>query len=140
MQVVADIMTKDVITLEPDASLADAHNITRDKGIRHLPVVEPGSGKLRCIVTQKALLTKVINLLTLYGLDKLTEQEQRTSVMEVAEQEFETVQEQTSLLSAARFFVENKHGCLPVVDEQGVLVGIISSSDFVKLSISLMRG
>ena len=33
--------------------------------------------------------------------------------------------------SAARFMVETKMGCLPVVDEAGAVVGILTEADYV---------
>lgn len=50
---VSDIMTTDLVKLTQNATLQDAHSITRERGIRHLPVVEPSTGKLLAIVTQK---------------------------------------------------------------------------------------
>ncbi|TMO90199.1 CBS domain-containing protein, partial [Pseudoalteromonas ruthenica] len=34
--------------------------------------------------------------------------------------------------------VDNRHGCMPVVSEQGQLVGILTSSDFVRLAAALL--
>ena len=64
---VEDIMTTKLVKLTKGATLGDAHRITREKGIRHLPVVDPETDKLLAIVTQKAMLAKVINTITLYG-------------------------------------------------------------------------
>lgn len=136
---VADIMTTDLVKLTKEASLQDAHNITREKGIRHLPVVEQKTGKLLAIVTQKNMIAKVISALTLYGGSALAEQETRTGIMEVAVTDYDTVDRNQPLVDIAPFFLRNKHGCLPVVDEQARLVGIITSSDFVKLSVQLLQ-
>lgn len=136
---VSDIMTTDLVKLTREASLQDAHNITRKKGIRHLPVVEQETGKLLAIVTQKNMIAKVISALTLYGGSALAEQETRTGIMEVAVTDYDTVDRNQPLVDIAPFFLRNKHGCLPVVDEQARLVGIITSSDFVKLSVQLLQ-
>ncbi|WP_100656378.1 HPP family protein [Alteromonas flava] len=48
---VSDVMTSPVFSLSPDTSLHHAHSVTRDKGIRHLPVVDPETDKLLGIVT-----------------------------------------------------------------------------------------
>jgi CBS domain-containing protein len=50
---VSDVMTKDLITVEPSTSLREAAAIMTDKWIRHLPVLE--SGKLVGIVSQRDL-------------------------------------------------------------------------------------
>lgn len=43
---VGDIMTRDVLTLDQTATLKDAHDLMREKSIRHIPVVDPLTGKL----------------------------------------------------------------------------------------------
>jgi signal-transduction protein with cAMP-binding, CBS, and nucleotidyltransferase domain len=50
---VSDVMSKDLITVEPGASLREAAGIMTDKWIRHLPVIE--GGKLLGIVSQRDL-------------------------------------------------------------------------------------
>ncbi|MCC2614642.1 CBS domain-containing protein [Aestuariibacter halophilus] len=136
---VSDIMTRRLVKLTAQASLADAHQITREKGIRHLPVVDPLTGKVLAIVTQKSLVAKVISLLSLYGSEALAEHEQDTSILEVAVKDFDTAQADDPLIEVAPFFLRNKHGCLPVVDDKGSLIGMVTSSDFVKLSAQLLE-
>lgn len=136
---VADIMVTKPVCLFPDHSLKDAHDATRARGIRHLPVVRADTGELVAVVTQKAMIAKVMGLVALYGKDDLVEHEQGTNILEVAEQDFKCVKASDDLLSVAEYFVSNKHGCLPVVDNNQKIVGIITSSDFVKLSIRLLH-
>lgn len=137
MLTVADIMTHPVTTLTPEMSLRDAHDITRQQGIRHLPIVAKQA--LVGIVTQKRMISKVISLMTLYGQEELAKNEGVTNIMEVAVTDFDTVTADQKVSEVAPFFLKNKHGCLPVVDNQGELVGILTSSDFVKLTISLLE-
>ncbi len=136
---VADIMTMDVVSLSPESTLRDAHQITQRMGIRHLPVVHPEHKTLMAIVTQKSMISKVVGLLTQHGKEGLAEQEQKTNVMDIAVTDFDAVEPTQSVANIAPFFLENKHGCLPVVDENQHLVGIITSSDFVKLAVRLLR-
>ena len=136
---VADIMTTNIVSLEPENSLQDAHNITRDKGIRHLPVLDPQTEKFVALVTQKKMIAKVIGLLSLYGEKALSRREAQVNIMDIAETDCQTINKNEPLEDVARFFLENKHGCLPVVDDNGRLEGVITSSDFVRLSIMLME-
>ena len=50
---ISEIMSKDVITVAPGASLREAAKIMADKWIRHLPVVD--NGKLVGVVSQRDL-------------------------------------------------------------------------------------
>jgi CBS domain-containing protein len=50
---IADVMTKDPVTVAPGTSLREAAGIMADKWIRHLPVVD--SGKLVGVISQRDL-------------------------------------------------------------------------------------
>ena len=135
---VRDIMSVNLTTLSPLASLKDAHDITKAQGIRHLPVVNQDN-ELLGIVTQKAMIARVIHLLNLYGGKTLPEQERSTNVMEIAVVDYQTVGPDDGLDSVAHYFLSNKHGCLAVVDQRDKLIGMLTSTDFVKLAVSLLR-
>ena len=139
MITIADIMTSSVITLTPQDTLRNAHDATKNRGIRHLPVVDSDSGELKGIVTQRSMIAKVISLMNLYGAKNIHSHEERTNIMEVAVVDFDTVSPTDPVKDVAPFFLKNKHGCLPVIGEDGKLSGIVTSSDFVKLSISLLE-
>ncbi|MED5525934.1 HPP family protein [Gallaecimonas pentaromativorans] len=136
MQTAADIMTKNLVTLPLTASLKDAHAITRDKGIRHLPVME--GEQFVGMLTQKRMMGAVINLLATYGANALERREGQTPVRELVEVDCATVTPDTPLLAVTDFFLKHRHGCLPVVDENGKLVGMLTSSDFVRLCRNLL--
>lgn len=136
---VADIMTTRLVKLTPSATLQDAHNITREKGIRHLPVVDQKTGKLLALVTQKTLIARVISNIALYGGKELADIERKTNIMEIAVTDFSTVKKTEPLADIGPYFIKNKHGCMPVVDDNNGLLGIITSSDFVKLSVTLLN-
>jgi CBS domain-containing membrane protein len=136
---VKDIMTTNLHTLDESATLEDAHRMSREYGIRHIPVLDSQSGKLRGVVTQKALISKVMKLARIYGESELAEQEKTVPIEAVAVTDCDTIGADHPLLDMAEYFLAHKHGCLPVVDEHGSLQGIITSSDFVKLAIRLLK-
>jgi CBS domain-containing protein len=45
----------------------------------------------------------------------------------------ETVDVDDDLATAARLMLENKYGCVPVLEE-GLLAGILTEADFVRLA------
>lgn len=135
---VSHIMTREIISLTPQDSLKDAHNITREKGIRHLPVLDPLTGKFLGLVTQKKMISKVISLLSLYGEKALERREGQVNVMDIAEMDCQCAQADEPLQQIASYFLNNKHGCLPIIDQDKQLLGVVTSSDFVRLSIMLM--
>ena len=137
---VRDIMTAKLYTLNNTATLHDAHRLSREKGIRHIPVLDAKTGNFRSVVTQKALVAKVMKLANLYGASELDEQEKLVPIEEVAVKDGDSIQADQPLLEVAEYFLAHKHGCLPVVDANGKLEGIVTSSDFVKLAIRLLKG
>ena len=50
-----------------------------------------------------------------------------------------TVAPDTLLREAAEILYRNKYGCLPVLDGDNKLVGIITEADFLRLAIALLR-
>lgn len=135
---VKSIMTTDLVTLTPESSLFDAHQITKEKGIRHIPVVND-QGQIIAIATQKVLIANVMQILSDFGERAIERKEKLTDILNVAETDFDTVTADRKLVDIAEFFLMNKHGCLPVVEEDNKLVGMITSSDFVRLSARLLE-
>jgi CBS domain-containing membrane protein len=49
-----------------------------------------------------------------------------------------TVSPDLPVSKAARILLENKYGCLPVVDDEHKLVGIVTEADFLHLTVQLL--
>ncbi|HSN15474.1 MAG TPA: CBS domain-containing protein, partial [Anaeromyxobacteraceae bacterium] len=50
-----------------------------------------------------------------------------------------SVRPATALSNAARLMLERKFGCLPVCDQDGTLVGIVTEADFVRFAADVVR-
>ena len=134
----ADIMATQVLHCTEKDTLATAHKLMRDHQIRHMPVVDSHSGEFLGLVTQKEVLRHAFSIAGTQGIAALDSAEARILIVDVMSRDAETVQPQLPLLEAGRYFLNSKHGCLPVVVD-GRLVGIITSADFVKLSVTLLQ-
>jgi CBS domain-containing protein len=128
MITVADFMSKDLVTVRGSDDLALAESLLRLGGIRHLPVVE--GGKLVGLLTQRDLLRS--------GTSG-TPAARGTAVREAMTPGPLTVRPATSLVQAARTMLERKFGCLPVCDDDGRLVGIVTEADFVRFAADVAR-
>jgi len=105
------------ITLNPDASLREALALMHRFSISGVPVVEQG-GRLIGIITNR---------------DLHFERELDRSVREVMTAEgLVTAPEGTTLEQAEQILHRNRIEKLPVVDEDGVLAGLITVKDIVK--------
>lgn len=137
MQTVADIMTANVVSLREHDNLHQARMLLKEHNIRHLPVVSE-DGRFLGILSQRNLLNNAFIVVEAYGFSKLDAREQRAEVKDFMDQNCQTMPSTASLVEAGEFFVANKHNCLPVVDG-GQLQGIVTSVDFVKLSLHLLQ-
>lgn len=135
---VADLMTADPLSVKRAATLKEAHDLMREKNIRHIPVIED-NGELVGMLTQKVMIAAVMSLLAKYGASALERKEKQQLVAELMLTDFATVTPEQSLQQVASFFVQNRHGCLPVVNSQNKLLGILTSSDFVRLAAELLQ-
>lgn len=135
---VAELMTADPLCLLRSASLKDAHDLMREKNVRHIPVIET-NGELVGMLTQKIMIAKVMGLMAQYGATALERKEKQLLVSELMATDFAAVTAEQPLVEVADFFVANRHGCLPVVDGDNKIIGILTSSDFVRLAARLLK-
>lgn len=137
IKTVAELMTADPLSLLRSASLKDAHDLMREKNIRHIPVIDE-QGQLVGMLTQKVMMAAVIGLLAKYGATALERKEKQQLVADLMLTDFATISAEQSLREVAAFFVKNRHGCLPVITVENKLIGILTSSDFVRLAAELL--
>ncbi|MCL1074672.1 CBS domain-containing protein [Shewanella dokdonensis] len=137
---VQDIMTANVVCISDGATIKDAHLLMQSRGVRHLPVISEANGTLVGLLTHKKMVTTVIGLLNRYGTGALDRHERYTPLAELMETDFTPLTTDTALTDVVDYFISNKHGCLPVVDSERKVLGIVTSSDFVKLCSKLLKG
>lgn len=127
---VSDAMTGRVYTVEPDDPLSLVWEVMRERGVRHVPVLD-AEGDLVGLVTHRDLLRA--SLVEQNDLPRVIEGAllERTRVADVMIQNVETVSPEDELSDAARLMLEQKFGCLPVVEGRRP-VGIQTESDFVR--------
>lgn len=134
---VADIMTVDVVTIEPHNSIATAIRLMRQGQLRRLPVVE--NGVLVGIVTSGDLrrITGLASILKDPSQDNFLWH--HIPVANVMNREIHSLSPDTPIAEAARLLVDQKIGGLPVVD-QAHLVGIITTSDLLQTLMTTSSG
>jgi len=126
-------MTRDVITITPDTSLSEAHRLMTEKRIRRLPVVD--HGKLVGLVTLgdvRSAEPSAASTLSVWEMNNLLA---KLKVSEIMTREPTTISQEATISTVAEIMLEKKFSGLPVVDEQGKLVGIITESDIFRLVV-----
>jgi len=137
MKTVSDIMISNVFSVKTSDSIHQARMMLKDKGIRHLPVVDE-AGDFAGLLTQRSLLNHAFNIVEKFGLSGLEKRELRTSVSEIMTTESITVQPDAGLITVGELFIIKKVSCLPVIEGKQ-LKGIVTSVDFVKLALHLLK-
>jgi CBS domain-containing membrane protein len=123
-------MTETVFTLAWHDSLETAAEMMDVKHIRHVPVVDR-DGDLIGLVTQRDLARSVLGPTEDLPISVRQEVLSRRKVREIMATEIDTAEPDTDLREAAEMLIENKIGCLPIV-EGAHLVGILTEADFVR--------
>lgn len=124
---VADIMQSDVLTLRVDENIDIAKISMEWVEIRHMPVLDEDN-TLVGIVTRSDILAASLS----------SELRQDVTAGTAMSSPVITVMPHTLASDAAALLCEHKIGGLPVVDDHGALVGIVTTIDFLELSIRLL--
>lgn len=133
-ELVGDWMTRDVITISPETSLTEAHELMKSKRVRRLPVVD--HGRLVGIVTLgdvRGANPSTASSLSVWEANDLLA---NLKVSKIMTRKVEAIDPQASIAEAAKIMLEKKLSGLPVLDEAGHLVGIITESDIFRLVAS----
>jgi acetoin utilization protein AcuB len=131
-------MTRKVITVEPEASVFEAQELMAANGIRHLPVIE-GNQQLIGIVTDRDIRSAV----PYHFIRESCSKEQREQICALTVKDIMTREpisiSPTSTIQDALLMIQtSKVGALPVVDEDGILSGILSVRDLLRAFINVL--
>lgn len=128
---VRDLMTQDVVAVRPEDNLATLRDLMIDYNIRHIPVVDREKYVVGLVSHRDLLRHSLIERSDVpQSLERSVLEEVR--VEEVMTTGVVTVDPDSDIREAAQILLENKYGCLPVVEGER-LVGMLTESDFVKL-------
>lgn len=142
---VMSIMSTRVISVSPDADIAAAATLMVQHGVSGLPVID--GGRLVGIVTETDLVSREIDIdPPVYGTfldavfrfpwDRTDEEFQRvlaTTVGELMTEHVLTVSTNATISDVANLMFKQGANPVPVVDDAGRVVGIVSRSDIVRM-------
>ncbi len=133
---VKERMTLHPLTIEPTASITEAHRYMKENSIRHLPIVRK-DGALVGLVTRETLMEAMPSSVTTLSVWEMNYALNKVKARDVMVRDVITVEENVSIEKAARIMAENKIGCLLVM-RNGSLVGIITDTDMLSTLMELM--
>ncbi len=147
MSKVKDIMTTPVVTVTPTTPLAEAVEILTIKKFRGLPVVDENNHLVGMLTERSLVLTEnyvhmrtLIKLFSEFKYYKNDNSEIRDDlkkimslkVTDMMSSHVVTINERDTMESAGLIFGDMNASPLPVVNDEGTLVGILSLSDLTK--------
>jgi len=142
---VKDAMTRDPFTIDPEAPVATAVEVMRERGLRHLPVIDEAGrlvgmlsdSDLRCAMFAPAL-AEHLSASARRRLRGLSEAFENLRVKDVMSWDALTIGPEALLAQAAAIMYEAHVGSLPVV-ENGRLVAIVTERDVLKMLARTLR-
>jgi CBS domain-containing membrane protein len=137
MMTVADLMTRDPMTATEGTSLLAVWERMTLARIRHMPVVR--GERLVGLVTSRDVLSASPSRLVDEDEAMAREVLARIPTGEVMKRELITILEDADLETACNVLIDHKIDCLPVVSADEALVGIVTATDFMKLTRTLLQ-
>ena len=125
---VEDVMTRNVITLRPDQTFAEAVNLMAKHSFRHFLVVE-STAQLVGVISDRDILRAVAR----------TRDWNTSYVPQFMSREVVAVKPDAKLSLATGMMLSKRINCLPVVDDNGIVCGIITSTDLLKVFRSVQE-
>jgi len=125
-QTISGIMSKPVLTVEVNETLWDAWQLLFVSGLRHLAVIDE-NGHCLGTLSDRNILADVPAT-----MDHLSERRVRDIMARVPSN---TVRPDESPRSAAALMREHAIEAVPVIDEHGRLLGIVTETDIVHWTV-----
>ncbi|MDH3216204.1 MAG: CBS domain-containing protein [Candidatus Krumholzibacteria bacterium] len=127
---VSQVMITDLFTLGPEDLVDLAANLMDWEHIRHVPV-EDNRGRLVGLLSHRQLLRLVAR-----GVNSEAEP---VAIREIMTRKPVTVTPDTDTLEAIAIMRKHGVGCLPVVEGDNKLVGIVTEADFINMAAKLFE-
>jgi CBS domain-containing protein len=117
-QTVRDAMTNDPRSVEASTPIVEAARLMKQEDVGVIPIVE--GDRLHGVITDRDIVIRIVA----EGKDA-----QSATVGEAASQNVVTIDPQQELDEALRLMAQHQVRRLPVVEEDGRLVGILATAD-----------
>jgi CBS domain-containing membrane protein len=129
---VEDRMTRDVRFMRRNDRLSVAQELMKVGGFRHVLVLDDDEDRLAGVISHRDMFFSALSWASGQGERSHEMSLEQVPAKEVMRSDPTTVSPTTPLRDAAQMLLEQKIGCLPVLDGERV-VGILSEGDFLAL-------
>jgi acetoin utilization protein AcuB len=135
---VSNTMIKKVVTIDKDRSVFEAQETMAAHNIRHLPVIDPENRVLGIITDRDIRSAMPYRLLKEADSQQEREKLQTLTVGEIMSKDPQTISPMDTIQDALLLIQRAKVGAFPVVDDQGILKGILSVRDLLRAFVNVM--
>jgi CBS domain-containing membrane protein len=127
---VSEVMQTEVATLAPGERLDLADDVMSLGRVRHMPVLQ--DGRLVGLVSQRDLLAASLTKVLEFEPQQRRAFMRSVQVDEVMSRDVVSAAPETTLAEAAKRMLERRIGCLPVLDPDGTLMGLVTEVDLLR--------
>ena len=138
------VAKRNVVQIPPTMTIMGAVKTMVKYRFRRLPVSDPGTNKLRGIVT----VMDIVNFLGGGDKAQIIENKHRGNLLSavneeissIMEEEVITLHEQDTISDAIKTMLRRNVSGFPIVNEDSTVIGIVSERDFVSLVANVVTG
>ncbi len=132
---ISEIMTLNVVSISLDEKLDLVDEIMSNGDIRHMPVTK--GGRVVGIVSQRDLLRSKLSTLIDFPEEDRKSLLETTDVEKVMTKSVKFADPNEPISHAATRMLEDKIGCLPVVNQDNELMGLITETDVMRYFVEI---
>lgn len=129
-------MTKNPICIDVNSKISEAVDLMSEKNLHRLPVVK--NGKLVGLVTESLISKRGASKATSLSIYELNYLLSKTSVDAIMIKDVVTIHEDRLFEDAALLMTKHDIGCLPVVNDENDVVGILTNNDVFNAFLDLL--
>lgn len=134
---ISEVMSKNPITLHPKESIENARKLFRENDIRHIPLV---------VFNKVVGILSLGDLLYMEGIKNRSRDKHLSSTVvgvsfldDVMTLDPVCLNIENTLADALLFMIEKRINCLPIVDDQKELKGLITTHDINRFLLSHLK-
>jgi len=117
----ADVMTQEIVSVSPGQTFGEVIGLMANRPFRHVLVIS-NDGRLAGLISDRDLLRKIA----------VTKDWKTKLVEEVMTRDVLTVRPETTISAAVREIIGRRINCLPVLDKNEKVCGIVTSTDLLR--------
>lgn len=136
MMYVKNRMTTNLVVVEPNQTISEVLDLMQENDIHRVPVVS--NHKLVGLVTQGVVLKNSPSNASSLSIHEMNYLLSKTKISDIMIKHVTTIHPDDLLEKAADVMQKSDIGCLPVVEDGDVLVGIITTKDILQSFVDLL--